>query len=99
MPVYGFMCDGCGNKFDEFFNISDREKPLSQPCDKCGEKLVRRNYENQTSAITADSMVTPNKATGGAWNELMSKMKPNLPKYTHANLDRATNRNLRRWSQ
>jgi hypothetical protein len=27
----------------------------------------------------------------------MSKMKKGLPKHTHANLDNATNRSLRRW--
>jgi len=44
-------------------------------------------------------MVTPNSKTGGDWNELMTKMKKGLPKAAHANLDRASDRNLRRWNQ
>lgn len=99
MPTYGYICDNCGEKFDRVLSISNRELPLNESCEKCNHKSIRRDYENQYSAITADSLVTPNKATGGAWNELMAKMKPGLPKYTHANLDNATNRNLRRWQQ
>jgi putative FmdB family regulatory protein len=97
MPVYGFICENCGNKFDRFLSIANREQPINEACEGCGEKKIQRDYEGQTSALTADSTVTPNKATGGAWGELMAKMKPGLPKYTHKNLDRATNRNLRRW--
>jgi len=99
MPNYGFRCDGCGNNFEKFLTISEREQPLSESCSKCGEQKIVRNFENQTSALLADSMVTPNSKTGGAWNELMTKMKKGLPKHTHANLDRATNRNMRRWQQ
>ena len=99
MPVYGFICDNCGEKFDRFLSISNREQPLTESCGKCSHKSIRRDYENQTSALTADSLVTPNKKTGGAWNELMSKMKKGLPRHTHANLDNATNRSLRRWQQ
>lgn len=99
MPVYGFICDNCGEKFDRFLSISNREQPLTESCGKCSHSSIRRDYENQTSALTADSLVTPNKKTGGAWNELMSKMKKGLPRHTHANLDNATNRSLRRWQQ
>lgn len=99
MPNYGFICEGCGNKFDRFLSINDREIPLTESCGSCGEHKIKRDYENQVSTLTADSLVTPNKKTGGAWNELMAKMKPGLPKHTHANLDRATNRSLRRWQQ
>ena len=99
MPVYGFVCENCNNKFDRFLSISDREKPLTECCEKCGANNIHRDYDNQTSTLLADAMVTPNSKTGGAWNELMSKIKPGLPKHTHANLDRATNRNSRRWQQ
>ena len=99
MPVYGFICDNCGEKFDRFLTISGREEPLKESCKSCNHNSIRRDYENQTSALTADSAVTPNKKTGGAWNELMAKMKPGLPTYTHANLYKATNRNLRKWQQ
>ena len=99
MPYYGFVCDNCGEKFDRFLSISNREQPLTESCGKCNHSSIRRDYENQTSALTADSLVTPNKKTGGAWNELMSKMKKGLPRHTHANLDNATNRSLRRWQQ
>ena len=99
MPNYDFICDACGSKFDKFLPISERENPLKEPCSKCGEIKIRRNYDNQTVSLASDSMVTPNSKTGGAWNELMTKMKKGLPKHTHANLDRASDRSLRRWQQ
>jgi putative FmdB family regulatory protein len=99
MPNYGFICNACGNKFDRILSILDREQPLTESCSSCGEKNISRDFDNQTSALMADSMVTPNSKTGGDWNELMSKMKKGLPKYTHGNLDIASNRNMRKWQQ
>lgn len=98
MPNYGFICDGCGKSFDRILSVSERELPLNEKCSTCGEHKIRRDYDNQTSTLMADSMVTPNSKTGGQWNELMTKMKQKLPKSAHANLDRASNRNLRRWN-
>jgi putative FmdB family regulatory protein len=98
MPNYGFCCTKCSQKFDRFLTISNREAPLTESCESCGKKSIIRDYDNQTSSLTSDSLNTPNKKTGGDWNELMKKLKPGLPKYTHANLDNATNRSCRRWN-
>jgi len=99
MPIYDFICDGCGDKFEKFLSISDRENPLTENCSKCGKKEIKRDYDNQTVSLASDMLVTPNSKTGGNWNELMTQMKKGLPKSTHANLDRASDRSLRRWQQ
>jgi putative FmdB family regulatory protein len=99
MPVYGFICENCNVKFDSVLTIANREKPIGECCEKCGSNSIQRDFGNQTSALLADSTLTPNKKTGGAWNELMAKIKPGLPKYTHGSLDNATNRTSRRWQQ
>jgi len=36
--------------------------------------------------------LTPDKATGGQWSELMSKMKEGVPEKLRKNLDSGTNR-------
>lgn len=97
MPNYEFICESCGDRFQQLLSITDREKPLSESCSKCGDRKIKRNYDQQTVSLASDMLLTPNKKTGGQWNELMTKMKKGLPKYTHANLDNATNRNARRW--
>ena len=99
MPTYSYICNGCGNKTEQFLPISKREEPLSETCEKCGKQEIKRDFENQTVALASDAMVTPNSKTGGAWNELMTKMKKGLPQHAHANLDRASDRSLRRWQQ
>lgn len=42
MPTYPYQCE-CGHYFEWHSKIVDREKPLSEPCPKCGEagKLQR----------------------------------------------------------
>jgi putative FmdB family regulatory protein len=99
MPNYAFICDACGDRFEKFLPVSGREAPLNESCTKCNHQSIRRNYDNQTVSLAADMLVTPNSKTGGAWNELMTKMKKGLPKSTHSNLDRASDRSLRRWQQ
>lgn len=37
MPLYGFKCDSCEHKFDEFKLVEERKIPLSDPCPKCGK--------------------------------------------------------------
>jgi hypothetical protein len=41
--------------------------------------------------------LTPNKATGGRWNELMAKMKSGLPQRYARKLDAPNNATGRRW--
>jgi putative FmdB family regulatory protein len=98
MPNYEFICDGCKNIFEKFLPISERERPLGEKCSSCGEIKVRRNYDGQVVSLASDALVTPNSKTGGDWNELMTRMKKGLPKSAHSNLDRASDRNLRRWN-
>ena len=41
MPTYEYICEGCGNTFDEFQSIT--EKPLKK-CPKCGKLKLRRGF-------------------------------------------------------
>ena len=44
-----------------------------------------------------DTNLTPDKATGGQYSELMNKMKRGTPKTYHDTLDRSSNRDGGIW--
>jgi hypothetical protein len=48
-------------------------------------------------SINSDMTLTPNKATGGRWNELMAKMKSGLPQRYARKLDKPNNMSGRSW--
>lgn len=99
MPTYDFICNKCNHNFDQLLSISEREKPISEKCPSCKKKGgVQRNYNSYTQTIGSDSTLNPNKATGGQWNELMSRMKTGISKRYHSNLDKASKQTGRYWS-
>jgi putative FmdB family regulatory protein len=95
MPNYEFKCEDCGNVFCRLLGINNRNQPLTESCEKCGCNKINRNYS--AIGIFSDNNCTPNSKTGGEWNELMSKIKPKIPKRYHKNLDAASSRTARRW--
>jgi len=97
MPNYGFICEGCNHSFDKILPIKDRELPLNEDCPQCGEKKVNKDYGSMKQSLTADTLLNANTATGGKWNELMSRMKGGLAKRYHANLDGASKNTGRSW--
>ncbi len=48
MPTYEYICDACGNTFDEFQSIT--EKPLKK-CPKCGKPKLRRGFGGGAAII------------------------------------------------
>lgn len=97
MPNYGFVCEGCSNSFDKLLPINERDMPLSEACPSCGQNKIKKDYGQMRQAVSSDSTLDANKATGGKWNELMSRMKRGIPKRYHQNLDIASSRNGRQW--
>jgi len=97
MPNYGFICNGCKHTFDKMLPIKDREIPLSEACPKCGKNEINKDYGSMTQSIASDTTLTPDKATGGQWSELMNRMKRGVGKQHHGNLDSASARTGRQW--
>ncbi len=85
--------------FEQVETIANRNVPCENPCPKCKEMGVEKSWVGQTPGLAADTTLTPNKATGGAWNELTSKMKRGMPKRYHKNIDRATNVSGSKWQR
>ena len=42
MPIYEYKCNECEHTFDDYLSVSDRDKPLKQPCPECGVKSVTK---------------------------------------------------------
>jgi putative FmdB family regulatory protein len=97
MPNYGFVCENCNHLFEQLLSISDREIPLKDPCPNCKKKKVKRQYDSFSQQIGSDSTLTANKATGGKWNELMTRMKRGTAKRFHKNLDIASSNTGKYW--
>jgi putative FmdB family regulatory protein len=98
MPSYDFTCGKCNKTWNQFLLMEDRESPTKKPCPHCNEKnCVLREWMGTNVALAADATLTPNKATGGAWNELMAKMKSGLPERYAKKLDKPNNMSGRRW--
>ena len=90
MPIYEYRCKECEHIFDDYLSVSNRDKPLRQPCPECGKRSITKLVSATTMGV--DTNCTPDKKTGGDWSRLMDKMKYGTPKRYHDGLDRASNR-------
>tara|TARA_R110000824_G_scaffold224990_2_gene412646 strand:+ start:3370 stop:3660 length:291 start_codon:yes stop_codon:yes gene_type:complete len=94
MPMYDYVCEVCEHCFEESLSMNDRDRPTKNPCPKCGETQVKKTVGGFPSVAT-DATLTADNATGGRWNELMSRMKPGLPARMRDGLDKG--HTGRRW--
>lgn len=46
MPIYVYVCDECGSRFEEICSIAAGERRLNSACSQCGVKLERPIGEN-----------------------------------------------------
>ena len=97
MPNYGFVCEGCEKSFDVLTSIANRDNPLNEACPHCNKKgKIVKDFQGIRCSLSADMTLTPDKATGGRWSELMGKMKKGLAPRYHKKIDAATNMTGRR---
>ena len=98
MPNYNYECDKCGKLWDEIHPMSERDTPTTKPCPHCKKKnCVRKSWADCTPGLGADWSLTPDKATGGRWSEVMNKIKRGLPKRQQARFDKGNNAKGTRW--
>ena len=98
MPTYNYECDKCKKLWEEIHMMKDRDLPTNLPCPKCkAEGTVKKSWTGCTPALGADYTLTPDKATGGRWSELMSKIKAGQPKRQRSRFDQSNNMHGRRW--
>jgi len=99
MPIYTYTCSKCNESWDDIQSLAESDKPTTEPCPKCkAENCVSRESVYSTN-MSADNTMTPDKATGGQWNELMGRMKKGagIRKVDADRLDISSGRTGRRW--
>jgi len=67
--------------------MAEREAPVSLPCPHCGKKKVFKTMEGCLPGLGADATLTPDKASGGRWKEVIEKVKAGVPKRLHKNVE------------
>jgi len=98
MPNYNYECDKCGKLWDEIHSISERDLPTTKPCPHCNKReCVRKSWAECTPGLGADWTLTPDKATGGRWSEVMNKIKRGMPKRQQKRFDKGNNAKGTRW--
>jgi putative FmdB family regulatory protein len=98
MPTYAYRCEKCYVIFDRYLDMSKRDQPLSESCEKCGCKSIVRDFTSFSQPIATDMNCTPDKKTNGQWGQLMGKIKKGIPKRYHKNLDNASSHSGRKWN-
>jgi putative FmdB family regulatory protein len=98
MPNYGFICDNCDHRFDCYLTMDNRNNPLKESCPECKKAGgVIKDLNGIRCSLNSDATLTPDKATGGKWSELMTQMKRGVSKRYHTNLDQASSQTGRLW--
>ena len=44
MPIYEYLCESCGNKFEKLVRRSEAESVLAAPCPSCGKQHLKQEY-------------------------------------------------------
>ena len=99
MPNYNYECSKCEMVWDEIHPIADKDKPTTLPCPHCKKKkCVTKSWKDCTPGLGADWNLTPDKASGGRWSELMTRIKSSQPKRQQARFDQGNNhRGRKNW--
>ena len=87
MPTYNYSCKSCNKLWEETHSMAEREAPVSLPCPHCGKKKVFKTMEGCLPGLGADATLTPDKASGGRWKEVIEKVKAGVPKRLHKNVE------------
>ena len=89
MPNYSFECGACKHEFDVFLKMSENDQPTKEKCPKCGKKKVVKNWSEQKNSIAFDTTLTASKVNGGAWKEVIDRVKSQTPKRYHDKLEQS----------
>lgn len=81
MPTYDYNCENCGHVFEEFLSMSKCDKPISDPCPKCGQKKVKKMV---SSFAICDPVTLGLKKPDRGFRDVLSKVREKHPKNTMA---------------
>jgi len=78
MPIYEYLCQGCGNKFEKLVRRAEETEGLA--CPKCGEKRLKQEFSTFAAHASnghehAHPQAAPPCANGGCCNPGMCGME------------------------
>jgi len=44
MPIYEYLCEACGNKFERLIRRSEAEAVIASACPSCGKQHLKLEY-------------------------------------------------------
>lgn len=98
MPIYNYECTKCEQVWEDMQTMSNRDKPTKEPCPHCKQdSCVIKSWKDCTPGLGADWTLTPDKASGGRWSEVMNKIKDGMPKHAQGRFDKGNNAKGTRW--
>jgi putative FmdB family regulatory protein len=62
MPIYEYLCQSCGNKFEKLVRRTD--DVLESGCPSCGQKHLQQEYSTFAARATSGS-ASPSAPMGG----------------------------------
>ena len=57
MPIYEYLCQDCGNKFEKL--VRRTEDVLESGCPSCGQKHLQQEYSTFAARATEGSQAAP----------------------------------------
>src|SRR5215207_9570144 len=73
MPLFEYVCDACGQRFENIHKFSD---PAPDPCPKCGKGPVRRQMSSPAIQFKGSGFYITDYAKKGAASTESSSSEP-----------------------
>lgn len=99
MPNYSFKCESCDHSFETFLKMAENDKPTKEPCPNCKKKKIVKNWSEQRNSVAYDTTLTPSKVCGGAWNEVIERVKKKAPQSMQDRLEQSRTMNAGRFER
>lgn len=80
MPNYDYVCENCGDYFEQFNTLADYKTPTETPCKECGETTV----EIMPQATSIVSGVNVRKKIPDTFKDVLRDIKS---KHRHSTID------------
>ena len=77
--MYDYRCEKCEKLWEEHLSMSNSDKPCGEKCPHCGADDTVKKHVGGFPGVNVDATLTPDKATGGRWSEVMNRINNSLP--------------------
>jgi putative FmdB family regulatory protein len=73
MPIYEYLCESCGNKFEKLMRRSDAESGANAACPSCGKQELKQEYSTfaPRAGVSSQASAAPQCPAGMCGNPAM----------------------------